>query len=122
MKCFYLFKEKRTDKKSKSAPELREQTTTNVSENRVSKSANSASSSTSIPELYKKNERNLRVFTFDELREATNDFNRMLKIGEGGFGSVYKGTIKPPNGKGNPTVVAIKKLKKYGLQVFVSIM
>lgn len=115
MKCFYLFKEKSKDKKSKSAPELREQTPRNVPENRVSRSANSASSS-SIPELYKEKKHNLRVFTLDELREATNNFNRMLKIGEGGFGSVYKGTIRPPNGKGNPTVVAIKKLNKYGMQ------
>ncbi|KAK8688020.1 hypothetical protein V6N13_086809 [Hibiscus sabdariffa] len=52
----------------------------------------------------------LRVFSFSELRKATHNFNRGLKIGEGGFGSVYKGTIKPVDGKGEPLVVAIKKL------------
>nr|GMD44539.1 probable receptor-like protein kinase At5g47070 isoform X1 [Ipomoea batatas] len=37
---------------------------------------------------------NLREFSFSELKSATNDFNRSTKIGEGGFGTVYKGTIK----------------------------
>ncbi|KAL2902867.1 putative serine/threonine-protein kinase PBL19 [Bienertia sinuspersici] len=117
MNCFSLFKKKKkhNGKKSNSAPELRKQTTEDTSANRVSKSANSASSSRSIPELYREREHNLRVFTLTELREATNDFNKLLKIGEGGFGSVYKGTIKPPNGKGNLTV-AIKRLNRYGMQ------
>lgn len=68
--------------------------------------------------MYREKQHNLRVFSFSELRNATNDFNKLLKIGEGGFGSVYKGTIRPPNGQGDPTVVAIKKLNKHGLQVY----
>lgn len=68
-------------------------------------------------ELYKEKEHNLRVFSFSELKEATNGFNRLLKIGEGGFGSVYKGSIFPENGQGDPVIVAIKKLNKNGLQV-----
>jgi hypothetical protein len=71
--------------------------------------------------LYKEKEQNLRVFTYEELREATNGFNRLLKIGEGGFGSVYKGKIRPPDGQGDPTVVAIKKLNTKGMQVLVSL-
>ncbi|XP_019446025.1 PREDICTED: probable serine/threonine-protein kinase PBL19 isoform X2 [Lupinus angustifolius] len=51
-----------------------------------------------------------------ELRDATNGFNRMLKIGEGGFGSVYKGSIRPLNGQGDPIVVAIKRLNTRGFQ------
>lgn len=116
MNCFSFKKKGKEKKQSNSAPELRKQTTSDVSANRVSKSANSTSSSRSIPELYKEKQHNLRVFTYNELREATNDFHRLLKIGEGGFGSVYKGTVKPPNGKGNPIVVAIKKLNRYGMQ------
>ncbi|KAH9604268.1 hypothetical protein KSS87_003518 [Heliosperma pusillum] len=116
MGCFSGFRSTRKGRKANSAPELRKQTTANVPENRVSKSANSASSSKSIPELYREKQHNLRVFSYSELKEATNDFNRLLKIGEGGFGSVYKGTIKPLNAKGNPIVVAIKKLNKYGMQ------
>jgi len=118
MGCFSFFKQKKKEKKSKSAPELRNQTTKRVSESMVSKSENSvASSSRTIPELYKEKQHNLRVFSFSELREATNGFSKLLKIGEGGFGSVYKGTIKPLNEKGNPIVVAIKKLNNYGMQV-----
>ncbi|CAO2819408.1 unnamed protein product [Amaranthus hypochondriacus] len=116
MNCFSFKKKSYKQNKANSAPELRKQTTANTPENRVSKSANSASSSRSIPELYKERQHNLRVFTFEELAEATNGFNKLLKIGEGGFGSVYKGTIKPPKGKGNPIVVAIKKLNRYGMQ------
>ncbi|KAJ9554915.1 hypothetical protein OSB04_009529 [Centaurea solstitialis] len=37
---------------------------------------------------------NLRVFTFSELKSATNGFSRSAKIGEGGFGSVFMGSIK----------------------------
>ncbi|KAM3686842.1 hypothetical protein ACB098_10G033500 [Castanea mollissima] len=117
MKCFF-FKDKSKNKRgSNSAPELNNQ---NKSDNsaitRASKSSSSLPSPRSIPELYKEKEHNLRVFSFQELREATNGFNRLLKIGEGGFGSVYKGTIKPPDGRGEPTVVAIKKLNTRGLQ------
>lgn len=120
MNCFSSLKKKSKEKKqSNSAPELRKQTTSDVSNNRVSKSANSTSSSRTIPELYRERQHNLRVFTYDELSEATNGFNRLLKVGEGGFGSVYKGTVKPVNGKGTPIVVAIKKLNRYGMQVYI---
>ncbi|KAF5731586.1 receptor-like protein kinase [Tripterygium wilfordii] len=40
----------------------------------------------------------------------------MLILGEGGFGSVYKGTIKPADGKGDLITVAIKKLNRESLQ------
>lgn len=83
----------------------------------VSKSSGSTSSQKSIPAMYEERAHNLRVFDLDELRGATNDFSRALKIGEGGFGSVYKGYIKPLDGKGDRIVVAVKKLNQRGLQV-----
>lgn len=83
----------------------------------VSKSSGSTSSQKSIPAMYEERAHNLRVFELDELRGATNDFNRALKIGEGGFGSVYKGNIKPLDGKGDRIVVAVKQLNQRGLQV-----
>ncbi|RWW39791.1 hypothetical protein BHE74_00054842 [Ensete ventricosum] len=83
----------------------------------TSKSSGSVSSQKSIPELYEERAHNLRVFELKELRNATNDFSRLLKIGEGGFGSVYKGIVKPPDRKGDGTTVAIKKLNPQGLQV-----
>ena len=59
---------------------------------------------------------NLRLFTYSEMRMATKNFNRTLKIGEGGFGCVYKGFIKSseePQGKFD---VAVKQLGRRGLQ------
>ncbi|XP_058226872.1 probable serine/threonine-protein kinase PBL19 isoform X1 [Rhododendron vialii] len=120
MKCFFPFRDKFKCRKGRSSPELQTQNrnSENSAANRVIKSSGSGSVSSprSIPQLYKEKEHNLRVFTFAELRTATNNFNKLLKIGEGGFGSVYKGSIRPPNGEADPTVVAIKKLNKNGLQ------
>ncbi|KAL5551269.1 hypothetical protein UlMin_001445 [Ulmus minor] len=118
MKCLFPFKDKgKAKQKAESAPELRGRNKKkNPALDRTTKSSSSLPSPRSIPELYKEKEHTLRAFSYEELREATNGFSRLLKIGEGGFGSVYKGTIKPANGQGNPTVVAIKKLNQHGLQ------
>lgn len=66
--------------------------------------------------MYEEKAHNLRVFSFSELRNATNGFSRLFKIGEGGFGNVYKGSIKPADGEGDPFIVAIKKLNADGFQ------
>ncbi|XP_042405512.1 probable serine/threonine-protein kinase PBL19 [Zingiber officinale] len=76
----------------------------------------STASQRSIPDLYEERAHKLRAFDFDELRNATNDFSRMNKIGEGGFGSVYKAFLRSPDGKGPRIPVAIKKLNQKGLQ------
>ncbi|KAK6154536.1 hypothetical protein DH2020_008784 [Rehmannia glutinosa] len=44
------------------------------------------------------------TFNYAELRAATDDFNPANKLGEGGFGPVYKGTL------GDGRVVAVKQL------------
>ena len=78
----------------------------------------SVSSARSIPELYEERGANsLLEFRFRELRAATSDFSRLLKLGEGGFGSVYKGVIRLPGGPAGGMVVAIKKLNPKGHQV-----
>ncbi|XP_059651676.1 probable serine/threonine-protein kinase PBL19 [Cornus florida] len=118
MKCFYYFKDRNdrtSTREQRSAPELKTQNKSDVSD-RVTKSSCSAPSPRSIPELYEEKAHNLRVFSFSELKQATNSFNRLLKIGEGGFGSVYKGSIKPVDKKCDPIVVAIKKLNSDGYQ------
>lgn len=118
MKCFHYFKDKNRSRVQKSAPILNNQSKSDISEaERITKSSCSATSTRGIPELYEEKAQNLRVFTFSELSKATNNFSRLLKIGEGGFGCVYKGTIKPVDGKGDPVVVAIKKLNRDGYQV-----
>lgn len=118
MKCFYYFKDKTKSRQQRSAPELKEQNKSQYSgaDDRIIKSSCSANSPRGIPEMYEEKAHNLRVFTFSDLRHATHDFSRLLKIGEGGFGSVYKGSIKPADGKGDPVAVAIKKLDSHGLQ------
>jgi serine/threonine protein kinase len=52
----------------------------------------------------------LKLFTHDELRKATRDFDSRQIIGEGGFGVVYLGLID------GPTEVAVKELNPEGLQ------
>ncbi|GAB2209759.1 hypothetical protein Droror1_Dr00026983 [Drosera rotundifolia] len=83
----------------------------------VTNSSASTVSGKSISELYEEKGRDdVRVFTMSELRRATNGFNRLLKIGEGGFGVVYKGNIGSVDGKGETVVVAVKKLRNDGYQ------
>ncbi|XP_019190162.1 PREDICTED: probable LRR receptor-like serine/threonine-protein kinase At1g07650 isoform X1 [Ipomoea nil] len=44
------------------------------------------------------------LFTFKQIKAATNNFNVANKIGEGGFGPVYKGTLL------DGTIIAVKQL------------
>ncbi|KAK4792380.1 hypothetical protein SAY86_022815 [Trapa natans] len=113
MKCF-SFRDKLRFRQQKSAPELK--TFGSGAAVHLIKSSCSVTSTRSIPELYEEKAQNLRVFTLPELKLATNGFSRLLKIGEGGFGSIYKGTIKRLDGKGQMITVAIKKLNPAGMQ------
>jgi len=45
-----------------------------------------------------------RIYTIEEIEAATDDFRNSLKIGEGGYGPVFKGVL-------DHTVVAIKVLR-----------
>ncbi|XP_022715698.1 probable LRR receptor-like serine/threonine-protein kinase At1g53430 [Durio zibethinus] len=57
------------------------------------------------------------LFTYRQLKVATQNFNKENKIGEGGFGAVFKGVL--PNG----TVIAVKQLSaksKQGSREFVN--
>jgi serine/threonine protein kinase len=49
---------------------------------------------------------NLRVFSYAQIKYATKQFS--VKLGEGGFGSVFKGQLF------NNTEVAVKKLEILG--------
>ncbi|XP_064990980.1 cold-responsive protein kinase 1 isoform X3 [Musa acuminata AAA Group] len=53
---------------------------------------------------------NVRIYSYKELRNATGDFSLTNKVGEGGFGSVYKGKLK--DGK----IVAVKVLSSESRQ------
>ena len=102
-----------------------------VSSKNISKDANDLSrssskfSSTSIPQTPRTEGEilqasNLKSFSFSELRTATRNFRPDSVLGEGGFGSVFKGWIdehslaatKPGTG----IVVAVKRLNQEGFQ------
>ncbi|XP_020581969.1 probable serine/threonine-protein kinase PIX13 [Phalaenopsis equestris] len=63
---------------------------------------------------------NLKVFTFAELKSATRNFKSSTVLGEGGFGTVYKGWLEEktlsPAKSGSGMVVAVKKLKSESAQ------
>lgn len=48
-------------------------------------------------------------FSFTEIEEATRNFDPSLKIGEGGYGSIFKGSLRH-------TQVAIKLLHAHSMQ------
>jgi len=63
---------------------------------------------------------NVRSFTFNELRTSTRNFRPDSVLGEGGFGSVFKGWIDEntfaPTRPGTGMVIAVKKLNQEGFQ------
>ncbi|KAI6678865.1 hypothetical protein NL676_039661 [Syzygium grande] len=59
---------------------------------------------------------NLKAFTVSELKSVTKNFSRSVMIGEGGFGSVYRGTIKITEDPSKNLEVAVKQLGRKGTQ------
>lgn len=63
---------------------------------------------------------NVKAFTFNELKTATRNFRPDSVLGEGGFGSVFKGWIDEktlaPTRPGTGMVIAVKKLNQEGYQ------
>ncbi|KAJ3688256.1 hypothetical protein LUZ61_017420 [Rhynchospora tenuis] len=63
---------------------------------------------------------NVKSFTFNELKIATRNFRPDSMLGEGGFGSVFKGWIDEhtfaPARPGTGIVIAVKKLNQEGYQ------
>ncbi|PSS10252.1 LRR receptor-like serine/threonine-protein kinase [Actinidia chinensis var. chinensis] len=60
---------------------------------------------------------NIKTFSYNELRAATENFHPSNKIGRGGFGTVYKGILK------DGTQVAVKTLSaqsKQGVREFLT--
>ncbi|WOL17218.1 hypothetical protein Cni_G26007 [Canna indica] len=60
---------------------------------------------------------NLYIFTYEDLKLATNDFCSDQVLGVGGFGLVYKGIIDDNIRPGfEDTIIAVKKLNPEGFQ------
>jgi Legume lectin domain/Protein tyrosine and serine/threonine kinase len=51
-----------------------------------------------------------REFDFKELKKATNNFDEKMKLGQGGFGVVYKGVLVGENGE--DMTVAVKQFSR----------
>ncbi|CAH9144100.1 unnamed protein product [Cuscuta epithymum] len=67
--------------------------------------------------FYQRRGNDLRVFTFAEMKSSSRGFSRARMIGEGGFGSVYRGVVSVPgSGSSSKMEVAIKQLNRSGFQ------
>lgn len=110
MKCFHFFgREKRERENEERKPNSRRSSVTTSHRSRVEARGNSQSPNLSS---------NLKVFTLSELKQITRNFSNSAKLGEGGFGCVFKGVIKNSEDPSKKTDVAIKQLGKQGQQVF----
>ncbi|XP_015086324.1 serine/threonine-protein kinase PCRK1-like isoform X1 [Solanum pennellii] len=127
MKCFpfYNAEKKEEPKTTKSNPvlsssfglfdsEFRHSHRESSSQN-VSDTSSESRGRSQIPSLSDRPS-DLRAFTFSELKAATKNFNRTTKIGEGGFGCVYKATVKTGEDSSKKIDVAVKQLGRRGLQ------
>ncbi|KAF0898054.1 hypothetical protein E2562_001725 [Oryza meyeriana var. granulata] len=61
-----------------------------------------------------------REFDYRELRKATNNFDERMKLGQGGYGVVYRGVVvgdhTSPGGAGSTVEVAVKKFSRASTQ------
>ncbi|XP_076951257.1 putative serine/threonine-protein kinase PIX13 [Bidens hawaiensis] len=73
-----------------------------------------------LPPIGKIVSRNLKIYTFSELRSATRNFRPDTVLGEGGFGRVFKGWVDgetyAPSKVGIGIAVAVKKSNPDSLQ------
>ncbi|CAO2202511.1 unnamed protein product [Urochloa humidicola] len=61
-----------------------------------------------------------REFEYREIRKATNNFDEKMKLGQGGYGVVYRGVVAGdstcPGGAGSDVQVAVKKFSRASTQ------
>ncbi|XP_066353666.1 probable L-type lectin-domain containing receptor kinase S.5 [Miscanthus floridulus] len=61
-----------------------------------------------------------REFEYREIRKATNNFDEKMKLGQGGYGVVYRGVVvgdhTSPGGAGSAVEVAVKKFSRASTQ------
>jgi serine/threonine protein kinase len=52
----------------------------------------------------------VKAFTFTEVSDATNNFDKSAELGRGGYGNVYKGLLD------DGTLVAVKRAERSSIQ------
>ncbi|CAM8922461.1 unnamed protein product [Rhodiola kirilowii] len=118
MKCFsFTCHEKNDEFKTKKS------STSTFTDNEMRKNGSRTISDTSIESMerssfpsFSQRSSNLKEFSYQELKSATKSFSRSTMLGEGGFGCVYRGSIKNPKDATKKMDVAVKKLSGRGLQ------
>ncbi|KAL3628509.1 Serine/threonine-protein kinase pcrk2 [Castilleja foliolosa] len=126
MKCFQFYKgddKKEETKNTRPNSALSSFTYSEIRQSKSDFSSQNASDATSsssrgrsqFPNMYEITS-NLKDFTFSELKQATMNFSRTAKLGEGGFGCVYKGVIKSSEDPAKNIDVAVKQLGRRGHQ------
>ena len=125
MKCFQFYSGDRKDEpKTPTANSLQssftdhemKQSGSELNSQDVSNTSSESRGRNQFPNLSERAS-NLKVFSFSELKQATKNFGRTTKLGEGGFGCVFKGVIKSSNDPAERIDVAVKQLGRRGLQV-----
>ncbi|CAD5321891.1 unnamed protein product [Arabidopsis thaliana] len=100
MHCFPCF----------SSPKNKKSSTTNETNDNNEPKPDDRRRAEETEEIEQSEGTSLKIFTFRELATATKNFRQECLLGEGGFGRVYKGTLKSTG-----QVVAVKQLDKHGL-------
>ena len=130
MKCFPFSNGDKTDE-PKTTKSISARSTSTSTDHEVKKSGSefnsqnasdvSTESSTRISFIcLSQRPSNLREFTSVELKAATKNFSRSLMVGEGGFGSVYRGVIRDTEDSNKKIDIAVKQLSRRGLQARLS--
>ncbi|KAK1314108.1 putative receptor-like protein kinase [Acorus calamus] len=124
MKCFNFSNEKEEPETIKSASARSNSTISDrdmrrsgseFSSQNISDMSTDSMGRSPFPSMHQKPS-NLRAFTFSELKSATKNFSRSLMLGEGGFGCVYRGTMKNSDEPHSKIEIAVKQLSRKGLQ------
>lgn len=105
---------------SNTVPPLRKSSSSLVETSHGSTDLSSANSRELYPPANPATNGTLRAFSFSDLKTATRNFRPDSLLGEGGFGSVFKGYIDEltfmPTRPGQGIMIAVKKLNLEGLQ------
>ncbi|CAN1274706.1 Serine/threonine-protein kinase PCRK1 [Linum perenne] len=116
MKCFYFYMgDRKGDLKTTKSASVTSMYS-NFTDREMGRSGSELNSQNVSATSVESRPSNLRSFTVSELKAATRNFSRSVMVGEGGFGCVYRGSIKSIEEPTKKIEVAVKQLGKRGTQ------